>query len=190
MPSLKSFFYHTASEPRLIGFILFLLAISHSLPLEAQGNISAQPCIAKLQNPKLKNIDCTLRFDLDKKIQKDLKGTTAGVLQNADCQVKVSVAREKIFTALLNEKVLEVPRQPVVCRIITNGDSIPARFTLAPKVWFKEGKAVHAKPGMDGLLGMPPFLAKLLADWVNSSKMIESAMVQEVNQFLKTGLPL
>ncbi|MDA0692917.1 MAG: hypothetical protein O3A78_11065 [Nitrospinae bacterium] len=188
MPSLKNFL--TGCEPWLIGFILLLLACFNTFPLEALDNVSAQPCIAKLQNPAFKNIDCTLKFDLDKKIQKDLKATTAGVVRNAACQVKVSVAREKIFTALLNEKVLEVPRQPVVCKIITNGDSFPARFTLAPQVWFKEGKAVHAKPGMDDLLGMPPFLAKLLADWVNTSKMIESAMVQEVNKFLKTGLPL
>lgn len=190
MSFLESYFDHTVRAPRLIGLLLFIVAISHSFPLEAQNNVFTQPCIAKLQNPKNKNIDCTLKFDLDKKIQRDLKGTTAGVLRNADCKVKVSVAREKIFTALLNEKVLEVPRQPVVCRIITNGDSFPARFTLAPKVWFKGGKAVRAKPRMNDLLGMPPFLAKLLADWVNSSKMIESAMVQEVNKFLKTGLPL
>ena len=111
-------------------------------------------------------------------------------MRNAVCQVKVSIAREKIFTALLNARVLEVPRQPVNCSIITNGNPLSARFTLAPKVWFEGGKAVRAKPGMGDLLGMPPFLAKLLADWVNSSKMIESAMVQELNKALKTGLPL
>lgn len=187
---LKRFLYYTGSEAWLVGLILFLLALSHSQSLEAGSNGSAQPCIDKLQNPKLKNINCTLKFDLDKKIQRDLKGTTAGVVRNAACQIRVSIAREKIFTALLNAKILEVPRQPVNCRIFTNGDSFSTRFTLAPKVWFKGGKAVRAKPGMNDLLGMPPFLAKLLSDWVNSSKMIESAMVQEVNRVLKTGLPL
>ncbi len=190
MPSLKNFLYPARNDPRWIGVILFLLTIFHSLPLEAKGKGVAQPCLAKLQNPTLKNIDCTLKFDLDAGVQKDLKVNTAGVVRNAACQVQVSIAREKIFTALLNARVLEVPRQPVNCRIITNGDPFSAQFTLAPKVWFEEGKAVRAKPGMAGLLGMPPFLAKLLADWVNSSKMIESAMVQEVNKFLKTGLPL
>ncbi|GJL80182.1 MAG: hypothetical protein NPINA01_31710 [Nitrospinaceae bacterium] len=190
MPSFKSFLYRVTNEPRWIGSILFLGAVFLAFPLEALDKDSAQPCIAKLKNPKHKNIDCILKFDLDKKIQKDLQGTTAGVMRNADCRVKVSVAREKIFTALSNEKVLEVPRQPVHCRIITNGNPFSTRFTLAPKVWFKEGKAVRAKPGMNDLIGMPPFLAKLLADWVNSSKRIESAMVQEVNEFLKTGLPL
>jgi hypothetical protein len=189
MPSLKYFPNRPGSALWLAGFTMFVLVI-YFLPLDAQGKDFAQPCIAKLQNPKLKNIDCTLKFDLDKNIQRDLKGTTAGVVRNAACQVQVSIAREKIFTALLNARVLEVPRQPVNCRIITSGDPVSARFTLAPKVWFKGGKAVRAKPRMNDLLGMPPFLAKLLADWVNSSKMIESAMVKEVNKFLKTGLPL
>jgi|GEM_PF-2293042 len=190
MPSFKNLLYRTSRGPWLTGLVLFLWVFLNFLPLEAAGKGSTQPCVAKLQNPKYKNIDCTLKFDLEKNIQRDLKGTTAGVLRNATCRVKVSVARKKIFTALLNEKVLEVPRQPVNCRIITSGDPLSARFTLAPKVWFKGGKAVRAKPGMRNLLGMPPFLAKLLADWVNSSKRIESAMVQEVNRFLSTGLPL
>lgn len=190
MPSLKNFLYDAGSEPWRVGAMLFIVALFHFLPLEAEGAGSAQPCVAKLQNPKMKNINCIIKFNLDKKIQKDLKGATAGMVRNAACKVRVSVTREKVFSALMNAKVLEVPRQPVNCRIITSGDPFSARFTLAPKVWFKEGKAVRAKPGMGDLLGMPPFLAKLLTDWVNSSKMIQAAMIHEVNKALKTGLPL
>jgi hypothetical protein len=186
----KNNFYRKVSESCLLGSMLFIVAIFHSFPLEAEGAGNAQPCVAKLQNPKLKNIDCIIKFNLDKKIQRDLKGATAGMVRNAACKVRVSVTREKVFSALMNAKVLQVPRQPVNCRIITSGDPFSARFTLAPKVWFKEGKAIRAKPGMGNLLGMPPFLGKLLADWVNSSKMIESAMIHEVNKALKTGMPL
>ena len=190
MPSSTKSYLHPSPGARFAGLILFGVIFLHTLPLAAKEKAPAHPCLAKLQNPSHKNIDCILDFDLGEGARKDLNGVTAGVLRNATCKVKVSVAREKLFTALLNEKILEVPKQPVKCMIITNGEPLPTKFTLAPKVWFKAGKAVHAKPGMGNLLGMPPFLAKLLEDWVNSSKMIESAMVHEVNAFLKSGLPL
>lgn len=174
----------------MVGVILFVVVFLHFLPLAAKEKDSAYPCLAKLQNPSHKIIDCILNFDLDASARKDLNGATGGVFRNAACKVKVSISREQLFTALLNEKVLEAPMQSVECLIVTNGEPLPARFTLTPKVWFKGGKAVHAKPGMENLLGTPPFLAKLLESWVNSSAMIESAMVQEVNAFLKSGAPL
>lgn len=188
MPSLTNLLHHPGGGPRLIAFILFVGVVSHSLPLaaqEAQGGDSGQRCLDQLKNASRKNIDCTLKFDLDEKTQKDLKKITAGVIRNAVCKVDVTVTREMIFSSLLNQTVLEIPRQPVQCQIMTKGDPFSAQFTLAPRVWFEGGKAVHAKPGMGDMMGMPPILAILLTNWVNSSKMIESAMIEKVNEFLK-----
>jgi len=185
----KNCLHHLCAGPQWAGIILFLTVLSFSLPSQAQEINPAYPCIEKLQNPSLKNIDCILRFNLDDGTRSDLNGTTAGVIRDAACKVKVSIGREEIFTALLNEKILEVPRQPVACQILTNGKPLLAQFTMAPKLWFAGGKAVQLKPEMGKVSGLPDLLGALLTNWVNSSKMIESAMLKEVNAILEKGLP-
>ena len=190
MPVLRRFVFRLKSVPLLTGMILLSAVISHSIPLEAQGRGPApSSCLAKLQNPSLKNIDCTLNFFLDKRTQKSMQGNTAGLIKNAVCTVKISVAKKMIFTALLNEKVLQVSKQPVSCQIYILGDPLLAKFNMAPRIRFAGGMAVQAKPGMSDLLGLPEMLTKLLTDWVNSSQAIESAMLHEVNKSLKSPHP-
>ena len=187
---MKRFFCSFNISPLLTVLTLVLAAIVVSNPLEAQEESSVQStCIAKLQNPKLKNIDCMLNFDLDQRTQKSMQANTAGMIKNAACIAKISVTRKMIFAALLDEKVMRVPKQPVHCNILTFGDPVKTKFHMAPKIRFSGGKAVQAKPGMSGVVGIPEVLAKLLTDWVNSSEAIESAMLDEVNYTLKMIRP-
>lgn len=60
-----------------------------------------------------------------------------------------------------------------------------AKFNIAPKIRFAGVKAVQANPGMSDVLVLPEILAKLLTDWVNSSPVIENAMLHEVNKSFK-----
>jgi hypothetical protein len=178
--------------PRLsVGTAIFLSALFIALPLEAQEKKTLpSDCIAKLQNPKFKNIDCTLNFDLDPRTQKSMQANTAGMIRNAACAAKIFVARKMIFTALRDEKAMRVPQQPVHCNIDAFGKPVLAKFHMAPTIHFSKGKAIQAKPGMSDVIGMPEILAKLLTDWVNSSKMIEAAMLDEVNKSLEHIRPL
>jgi len=189
MPALRNYIHRFKINPLLTGMILFSAVIAHSIPLQAQGKSSAKSsCIEKLKNPSLKNIDCTLDFYLDKRTQQSLQGNTVGMIRNAACKTRISIAKKMIFTALLNEKVLQVPKQPVSCNIYSIGDPLPAKFHIAPKIKFAGGKAVQANPGMSDVLGLPEMLAKLLTDWVNSSPAVESAMLHEVNKSIKSLL--
>lgn len=190
MPEMRIFINRCKLSPLFTGMMLFFASISFSFSLEAQEKIpESSTCIAKLQNPKLKNIDCMLNFNLDKNTQKSLQASTAGMIKNAACIAKISVAREIIFAALLNEKTLQVSRQPVKCNIVTFGDPVLTKFQMAPRIRFSGGKAVQVKPGMSDVVGIPEILAKLLTDWVNSSEAIESAMLDEVNKSLKMIRP-
>jgi hypothetical protein len=190
MPEFKRFFGRFKIAPLLTGMALFSAVIPFPLSLEAEEkNPAPSTCIAKLNNPALTNIDCTLNFNLDKRTQKSMQENTVGMIRNAACVTKVSMAKSKIFNALLNEEVLRVPRQPVRCNIYSVGDPVLAKFQLAPRIRFAGGKAVQARPGMSGVIGMPEILAKLLTDWVNSSEAIESAMLDEVNKSLKLIQP-
>lgn len=190
MPGLKHFVGRFKIASLLTGVTLLFAAIAVPLSLEAQEKKKlSTACIAKLQNPKLKNIDCKLNFNLDKRTQKSMRVSTAGMIRNAACVAKISVARKEIFTAILNERVMQVPKQPVHCNIYILGDSVLAKFHMAPSIRFARGKAVQAKPGMSDVVGMPEILAKLLTDWVNSSEAIESAMLDEVNKSLEMIRP-
>jgi hypothetical protein len=77
----------------------------------------------------------------------------------------------------------------VYCNIYAFGEPVKTKFHMAPRVRFSKGKAVQVKPGMSDVVGMPEILAKLLTDWVNSSKAVESAMLDEVNKSLKMIRP-
>ncbi len=187
---MKRFFRLANIPPLLTGLALFFSALLVCHPLEAQGKSPGQSaCEAKLQNPKLKNVDCMLNFDLDPKTRKSLQTGTAGMIRNAACIAKISVARKMIFTALRDEKVMQVERQPVKCNIDALGSPVLTKFNMAPSIRFSGGKAVQVKPGMSDVVGVPEILAKLLTDWVNSSKAIESAMLDEVNNSLKLLRP-
>jgi hypothetical protein len=185
-------FYCTFPDARLsVGMAIFFSALFITLPLGAQeNNPLPSACIAKLQNPKLKNIDCILKFDLDKRTQKSMQANTAGLIRNAACAAKISVARKMIFAALRDDKTMQVPRQPVQCNIFAFGKPVLTKFHMAPTIHFLKGKATQAKPGMIDVVGIPEVLAKLLADWVNSSEMIEAAMLEEVNKSLEYIRPL
>jgi hypothetical protein len=190
MSGLKYFISRFKISSLLTGMMLVFAAIAFPLSLQAQEKKAlSSTCITKLQNPKLKNIDCKLNFNLDKRTQKSMQVSTAGMIRNAACIAKVSVARKEVFSALHNEKVMHVPKQPVHCNIHVLGDSVLAKFHMAPRIRFTGGKAVQAKPGMSDVIGMPEILATLLTDWVNSSKAIESAMLDEVNKSLELIRP-
>jgi hypothetical protein len=191
LPALKQLFYPFNIPSLLAGMAVFVAVISYSFSLEAQEKSPVQStCIAKLQNPKLKNIDCTLNFDLDQRTQKSMQASTAGMIKNAACIAKISVARKMIFAALRDDKTMQVPRQPVQCNIFAFGKPVLTKFHMAPTIHFSKGKAVQAKPGMSDVVGIPEILAKLLTVWVNSSEVIEAAMLDEVNKSLEYIRPL
>ncbi|VAX31171.1 hypothetical protein MNBD_NITROSPINAE05-625 [hydrothermal vent metagenome] len=170
---------------------IFFSALLITPPLGAQGNTPLpSACIASLQNPKLKNIDCILKFDLDKRTQKSMQANTAGLIRNAACATKISVARKMIVAALRDGKTMQVPRQQVQCNIFAFGKPVLTKFYMAPTIHFSKGKAIQTKPGMSDVVGIPEILAKLLADWVNSSEVIEAAMLNEVNRSLEYIRPL
>jgi hypothetical protein len=170
---------------------IFFAAFFIALPLGAQENTPLPPaCIANLQNPKLKNIDCILKFDLDKRTQKSMQANTAGLIRNAACAAKISVVRKMIFAALRDDKTMHIPRQQVHCNIDAFGKPVLTKFHMSPTIHFSKGKALQVKPGMSDVVGMPEILAKLLTDWVNSSEVIEAAMLDEINKSLEYIRPL
>ena len=162
-----------------------------ALPLAAavQADDLGDACLDDLRNSDAATIACELPFSLPVEERRTLRTLTGGLLRDAACRATIDLSREALAGALLREDLLHLPRQPVACEIATDSEPIAARFTLAPKVWFADGRAVRATPGMDDLAGLPSLVSRLLTDWVNGSDTIEDAMVDAVNDYIENGLP-
>jgi len=164
-----------------------VLAIVPVTPGQADDDV-AQDCIDQLGDPDVDIIACTVPFQLRRRAREDLMRITGGVLRDAGCLVEVGLARATVFNALVHAQNLEVPAQPVECDVETDRRPLQARFTLAPKVWFADGRAVRALPGLGNVTGVSPLLAILLTNWVNNNPQVQRAMIAWVNDYLANGL--
>ena len=149
----------------------------------AQDDVGRE-CIEQLSDPGVDRITCDVPFQLERRTRDDLMQITGGVIRDAGCLLSVGVERVTVFDALIHAQDLTVPAQPVECDVETNRQPMRARFTLAPKVWFADGKAVRATPGVANVSGLPPILAILLTNWVNSDPQVQQAIVGWVNDYL------
>ena len=181
-----------AAPSSLLRFVplLVLVLIATGVPVGAgQANDDiARDCIDQLGNPEVDIIACTVPFELKERARDDLLRITGGVVRDAGCLLEVGLERATLFNALVHAEDLVVPAQPVECDVETDRRPLQARFTLAPKVWFADGRAVGATPGMGNVRGLPPLLALLLTKWVNTNPQVQRAMVAWVNDYLANGL--
>ncbi len=168
---------------------MIALALSF-LPHDGRANDleAAQDCIDQLGDPNVDIIACTIEFVLKSRAREDLMRITGGVVRDAGCLVEVGLERANVFEALVHAENLAVPAQPVKCDVATDRRPLQARFTLAPKVWFSDGRAVGATPGMGNVTGLSPFLAVLLTNWVNKNPQVQQAMVAWVNDYMENGV--
>jgi len=174
---------------RLFPMLVSVL-IATGVPVGAgQANdYIARDCIDQLGDPGVDIIACTVPFELKERARDDLIRITGGVVRDAGCLLEVGLERATLFNALVHAEDLVVPAQPVECDVETDRQPLQARFTLAPKVWFADGRAVGATPGMANVRGLPPLLALLLTKWVNTNPQVQRAMVAWVNNYLANGL--
>ena len=161
--------------------------------LAAAGSAAQSPtgeaaCIQALNDPESERVACSISYVMAESARHDLQTVTGGLFLDARCTVNVDLARKEAFDALMAPDVLDVPPQAGDCVLVTEKQPIPVAFTAAPTVWFEQGRAVQAHPGVAHVAGLPPLLAKLLTDWINTSPMIETAVLENVNNYLDRGL--
>jgi hypothetical protein len=168
---------------------LCLLAILLALPGAAAGK--AKPfdgCLRTLTETRVETISCVADYALPAGLREQLAGLTGGAVRDAACRMRVKVQRKTLFEAMLADERVQLPAQPVACDLATSQQPLQATFTVAPSVWFADGRAVRASPGMADIAGLPPSVGRLLQRWVNESPLIQTAMVNAVNRFLDRQL--
>jgi len=174
-------------RPLLVLFLTLVFAAVPLAPGKADDDV-AQDCIDQLGDPDVDIIACTVPFQLKRRAREDLMRITGGVLRDAVCLVEVGLERAAVFNALVHARDLDVPAQPVACDVVTDRQPLQARFTLAPRVRFADGKAVGASPGLGNVTGVSPLLAILLTNWVNNNPQVQRAMVAWVNDYMSNGV--
>lgn len=172
---------------RSIPTIFIVVAAVAATPSAAQPPSGEAACIQALNDPEAERVACSVSYILDESARQDFQVLTGGLFLDARCTVEVDLARKEAFDALLAPDVLDVPPQAGDCVLVTEKQPIPVAFTAAPTVWFEQGRAVQAHPGVAHVAGLPPLLAKLLTDWINTSPMIEAAILDNLNNYLEDG---
>lgn len=111
---------------------------------------------------------------------------------NARCAVEVKVPRATIHSALTkSEHALELAAHTVKCEVERESEVTPITVTLAPKVNFKDGKAVKAWIGVKEIEA--PAVVKgaiwTVAKVEDTIGLFHSDMIAEINEFIDKKCP-
>lgn len=144
-------------------------------------------CVDQLLKGASKEIACTLPLQMSEKELAELRKASRDILKDASCVLTIKIERALISTAVANadNHLFESPPQPVSCEIKTNETMIPVTFTFAPRVEFKGGQAVKATAGMANVNGVSRLLSLPVVAFVNSSRHVETGMLETVNAYLR-----
>ncbi len=117
----------------------------------------------------------------------DVVKLTRGYLKDARCTVKVDIDSALVSEALVaNNKVVDLPPQPVSCRLETYGGPMTITGTFAPHVEIQDGMAVKATPGLANVVGVNKYLAWPVVAYVNNAPGITKEMARMINTYRAT----
>ena len=111
-------------------------------------------------------------------------------LGSAQCGIKINIPGTDLTKAVgAGEQQLRVAKQPVNCTLQRGENTYPVKFTLAPVLKLKDGKATGASLGLSDIEAPAAIKAVL---WTASKldsvfSAFEKSTVREVNKFLSKG---
>lgn len=163
----------------------WLLALAGAA-LAASSAPPEQTCFRQLADSSRRDIDCEHPAWLTDQERADLRRVTRDMLHDASCLVTVRIARGAVDAAITKpDNTFQSPPQPVACEIKTKDGAITITGTFAPKVVFKDGRAVEATPGLADVQGVNSYLAWPVVQYVNRSPGIQKEMLAMINAWLE-----
>lgn len=176
---------HVSQAGRAFGLLVTLqVATAVAEPAKASVPGSLASCLKALSQPAGEEISCDYQALLTDEERADMQKISRGLLQDANCVVKVRIARKLVEPALKQpDHVFEAPPQPVKCDIKTKDSAFPIEGTFAPKVTFKDGTAIDGSPGLANVSGVNKYLAWPLVQYVNRSANIRQSMLEMINAY-------
>lgn len=170
--------------PILAGAGALVLLSGSASVMSAPPARPLSPCLEELGKSAKDDISCDYVTLLTDEERADLTRLTRGVLQDASCRVAVRIARDVVAPALSGrDYVFESPPQQVSCEIKTSRGAVPLTGVFAPRVVFKDGKAVEASPGLGNVAGVSGYLSWPAVQYVNHAPGIRREMLATINAY-------
>lgn len=111
---------------------------------------------------------------------------------DAQCSVELALSREVIVSALTKpDYTLDFPARTISCKIEREGETTPVNITLAPKVTFKDGKAVKALLGLKDIEAPAVIKGAIwtVATVEDTVGLFHSDIIKVLNEFVDTKCP-
>ena len=143
-------------------------------------------CFWQLANGRDREITCQYPTWLTDEERGDLRKLTRDMLQDLRCTVSVGIARGLVDDALeLSDHVFQAPPQPVACDLTLKDSTVQITGRFAPRVVFKDGKAIEATPGLADVKGVNSYLAWPVVQYVNFAPGIRAEMLRMINVYVE-----
>jgi hypothetical protein len=145
---------------------------------------TAEDCFDTFTRGKSDQIACQFPTRMTDKERDEVRSITRGVLTDASCLVAIQIERQLINQALTaTDLVFTAPAQPVTCELVTTKGTLKISGTFAPKITFKDGKAIDASPGLADVKGVTRMISMPVELWVNRGSTVREGMVKVVNAY-------
>lgn len=159
--------------------------ICSQIPATAQAaeslfTYNLDQCVASLGNPV---VECNIPVSLTDKGKETIKDESFGIILDAQCNIEVKFKKQDLLGRIIGDDSIAIPPQGISCTLTTNGGPLDIEFLVAPVIKFSaEGRAVSASIGLDDVQGIPAFIGKIIARYVNTSQDLSNAIVEFINQ--------
>lgn len=137
-------------------------------------------CVASLGNPV---VECNVPVALTDEGKRTIQDESFGIVLDANCNIAIKFNKQDLLGRVIRDDSIAIPPQEISCTLTTNGGPLDIEFLVAPVIKFSaEGRAVSASIGLDDVQGIPAFIGKIIARYVNTSQDLSSAIVEFINQ--------
>ena len=170
-----------------------LAAISGTRAVQAEaapaGTTSENPCVEQFRSGRSAWVECYGAFETDSSAQEELANLTFELIKGARCSGTMRVRRAALTKAVTDNGVLELDPQDILCVLATSMDASPeVVITLAPKITFRDKRAVDISPRLLRISSLPEFLIAPLRSGAESA-FVRKQLVKELNRVLEQAFP-
>jgi hypothetical protein len=155
-------------------------AVEGILAANSLFTFDTNQCVAALGKPV---VECNLPVNLTEVGKNTFAGESFGIILDASCNIGITFNKQDLLGRVIRDDSIAIPPQNISCTLTTNGGPLVISFTVAPIIKFSgDGKAESASIGLNNVQGIPAFLGRVLAKYVNTSQELSSAIIEFVNQ--------
>jgi len=150
---------------------------------------SDNPCVEQFRSGRSAWVECYGAFETDSSAQEELASLTFELIKGARCSGTMRVRRAALAKAVTENRVLELDPQDILCVLATSMDASPeVTITLAPKITFRDKRAVDVSPRLLRISSLPELLIPPLRSGAESA-FVRKQLVKELNRVLEQAFP-